>query len=136
MKPKISLITLGVTDFERSLAFYRDGLGLPLKAPVSEGEFALFALEGTCLALFPFKKLAADAGLAAPPGPMGFAGFTLAHNVGSQADVDELFRSALLIGSKPQKPPQKTFWGGYSAYITDPDGYLWEISYNPFDDLT
>lgn len=134
MKPKVSLITLGVRDFERSLRFYRDGLGLPCPNFKEGEDIVFFALEGTWLALYPFDKLAEDATVA--PDGNGFRGVTLAHNEPSIEGVDRVFAEALAAGATAVKQPQKVFWGGYSGYFADPDGYLWEVAYNPFTDLT
>ncbi len=134
MKPKISLITLGVIDFTRSLRFYRDGLGFPVHNYAEGEDFCMFNLEGTWLALYSRAKLAEDATLSAEGA--GFAGFSLAHNVGGRAEVDSVFSQAIAVGAKSVKPPQDVFWGGYSAYFADPDGYLWEVAHNLFTDLT
>ena len=134
MKPKISLIGLGVRDFDRSLQFYRDGLGFP-PHDFNEGEdHVMFRLEGTWLSLYPRDKLAQDASISSEG--QGFSGVTLAHNVASKAAVDAVFALALKSGAKPIKHPQDASWGGYHAYFADPDGYLWEIAFNPFTDLT
>ena len=134
MKSKISLITLGVSNFNKSLSFYRDGLGFKTHN-YKEGEgVVFFAMEGTWLSLFPKDKLAADATIS--PAGSGFTGITLAHNVGSKDQVDKVFELAVSVGGKPIKKPQTVFWGGYSGYFADPDGYLWEVAYNPFTDLT
>jgi catechol 2,3-dioxygenase-like lactoylglutathione lyase family enzyme len=113
MEPRISIITLGVSDLERSVKFYRDGLGLPTTYKEGEG-IAFFQLNGTWLALYPSDALAKDACL--PPDRSRFGGVTLAHNV----------RSTLL------KPAADTFWGGYSGYFADPDGHPWEVAWNPY----
>jgi catechol 2,3-dioxygenase-like lactoylglutathione lyase family enzyme len=134
LKPKIGLITLGVSDLERSLAFYRDGLGLRTHN-YKPGDGVIFLpLEGTWLSLYPREKLAEDAMIAADG--HGFPGITLAHNVGSKMEVDAVFAQAIASGAKPTKPPRDAFWGGYSGYFADPDGHLWEIAWNPFTDLT
>jgi hypothetical protein len=134
MKPKISIITLGVRDFASSLAFYKDKIGLPTHN-FKEGEnVVFFEMEGTWLALYPRDLLAEDAHIS--PEGTGFAGITLAHNVGSKEEVDKVFAFWVQAGAKPVKEPQDVFWGGYSSYVSDPDGYLWEIAYNPFTDLT
>ena len=134
MKPKISLITLGVSNLERSLKFYRDGLGFPTHNYTVGEDVVFFEMEGTWLALYPKDKLAEDASIS--PDGSGFTGITLAHNVGSEAEVDQVFSLALTAGAKAVKQPVKVFWGGYSGYFADPDGYLWEVAYNPFTDLT
>lgn len=134
MKSKISLITLGVTDFEKSLKFYRDGLGFkPHNYKASDG-FAMFTMEGSWLALYPKEKMAKDAKV--KNNGSGFSGITLSHNVKTKEDVDSVFALATSSGAKPIKKPQEVFWGGYSGYFADPDGYLWEVAYNPFTDLT
>lgn len=134
MKPKISLVTLGVADLARSLAFYRDGLGLPTHDYREEQGVVFFALEGTWLALYPRGELAADARVSEEGG--GFRGITLAHNLPSAEEVDALFAQALAAGASAIKPPEKAFWGGYSGYFADPDGHLWEVAWNPLMDLT
>ncbi len=133
MKPKVGLITLGVRDLARSLAFYRDGLGWPTHGYKPDAGVVFFALEGTWLALYPRDKLAEDAGV---PDGQGFGGITLAHNEASPEKVDAAYAEAIAAGARAVKPPQKAFWGGYSGYFADPDGYLWEIAFNPFMDLT
>jgi len=132
MEPRISLITLGVSDLARSTAFYREGLELP-----TTGDFpgvTFFSLQGTWLALYPRDELAADAGVSATGS--GFNGITLAHNVKSKEAVDALLRQAEKAGAKILKPAQDTDWGGYSGYFADPDEYLWEVAWNPHFDLT
>ena len=128
MEPRISIITLGVTDLARSVEFYRDGLGLVLYDENTES-IAFFQNKGTWLALYPREALAADAGIATEGS--GFSGVTLAHNLRSKAEVDELLAVAVSAGATLVKPAQDTFWGGYSGYFSDPDGYLWEIAWNP-----
>jgi catechol 2,3-dioxygenase-like lactoylglutathione lyase family enzyme len=133
VKAKIGLITLGVRDLTRSLAFYRDGLGWPTHDYNPDADVVFFALEGTWLTLYPRDKLAEDAGV---PDGQGFGGITLAHNEPSPEKVDAVYAQAITAGARAVKPPQKSFWGGYSGYFADPDGYLWEIAFNPFMDLT
>lgn len=134
MKSKISLITLGVKDFEKSFRFYRDGLGFKPHDYKEKDNIVFFEMDGTWLSLFPKNKLAEDATV--PPEGNGFVGITLAHNVKSKKEVDKIFNLAVSVGAKPIKKPQDAFWGGYSGYFSDPDGYLWEVAYNPFTDLT
>jgi len=129
MEPRISIITLGVQDLDRSVDFYRDGLGLPLQEGY-EGQIAFFELIGTWLALYPRESLSADANQS--PSGDGFQGFTMAHNVGSREDVDQLISKASSAGAQVVKEPQDTEWGGYSGYFKDPDGFLWEIAWNPY----
>lgn len=127
MEPRISLITLGVSDLERSIRFYRDGLGLP-RRDGPEG-IAFFETSGTWLSLYAREALAADATVSAEGS--GFRGFTLAHNVGSPEEVDRLLQQAVDSGATLLKPGQEVFWGGYSGYFSDPDGFLWEMAWNP-----
>ncbi|MCH8497495.1 MAG: VOC family protein [Marinobacter sp.] len=129
MKPRISMITLGVNDLVRSVRFYEQGLGLP-RMP-SPPEVAFFTLNGSWLGLFGRDALAADAGIKDGIGHKGFAGFSLAHNLHSPAEVDALMAQAERAGAKVTKAARKTEWGGYAGYFADPDGYLWEIAHNP-----
>jgi catechol 2,3-dioxygenase-like lactoylglutathione lyase family enzyme len=130
MKPRISMITLGVGNLERSVQFYEQGLKLPKMA--SEPSIAFFTLRGTWLGLYPRHKLAEDATLKDQPTTNAFPGFTLAHVMPSETAVDQLMDQVLSAGAKLIKKPQPVFWGGYSGYFADPDGYLWEIAYNPY----
>jgi uncharacterized protein len=127
MKPRISMITLGVTDLERSIRFYEQGLGLPRME--SPPEVAFFTLNGSWLGLYSRESLAHDAGVS--PEGSGFSGIAIAHNVDSESAVDEVLAQAVSAGAKLVKPGQKVFWGGYSGYFADPDGYLWEVAHNP-----
>lgn len=127
MKPRISMITLGVDDLSRSIKFYEQGLGLPRME--SPPEVAFFTLNGTWLGLYGREALAQDAAVSAGPG--GFAGFSLAHNVSAETEVDEVMAQAALAGATVTKPAEKTSWGGYAGYFSDPDGYLWEVAHNP-----
>lgn len=129
MEPRISIVTLGVSDLARSVEFYRDGLGLVLHDENTES-IAFFENRGTWLALYPREALAADVGI--PTEGSGFSGVTLAHNLRSREEVNELLDVAVAAGATLVKPAQDTFWGGYSGYFSDPDGYLWEIAWNPF----
>jgi len=133
MKPRISLITLGVGDLPRSRAFY-ERLGFPLKKESSEDIAFVQMADRLVLALFPREKLAEDAHV--QNDGSGFRSFTLAHNVASPTDVDAVLAEAVAAGATLQKPGQQVSWGGYSGYFADPDGFLWEVAYNPFMDLT
>lgn len=134
MEARISLITLGVSDLDRSVAFYRDGLGLPTEGIIGRefehGAVAFFPLGGGLrLALWAQADLAHDTGLAAAPvSPTGFA---LAHNVLHRSEVDAVMAAAGRAGAKVVKPAQDTFYGGYAGYFQDPDGHLWEVAWNP-----
>ena len=128
MEPRISIVTLGVTDLPRSVQFYRDGLGLSLYDENTES-IAFFRNSGTWLALYPREALAADVGISADGS--GFSGVTLAHNVRSKREVDELLKVAVEAGATLVKAAEDTFWGGYSGYFADPDNHLWEIAWNP-----
>lgn len=134
MKAKISMITLGVEDLERATTFYRDGLKLPQHQFDGEG-VSFFALTGTWLALYPKQALAEDIGISVDS-LQGRNSVTLAHNVASSAQVDDVLAQAVAAGATLLKPGQDVFWGGYSGYFSDPDGYFWEVAYNPFEDLT
>ncbi|HSH87413.1 MAG TPA: VOC family protein [Methylophilus sp.] len=134
MKPCIAMITLGVDNLEASLRFYRDGLGLVTEGIMGTefeyGAVVFFELKGGLrLALWPRNSLAHDATLpVSSPGP---ASFSIAHNVGSKAEVDEVLEQARKSGAMITKPAQDTFWGGYGGYFQDPDGHLWEVVWNP-----
>ncbi|MCE8028544.1 VOC family protein [Billgrantia desiderata] len=128
MKPRISMITLGVSDLAASIRFYEEGLGLPRME--SPPEVAFFTLNGTWLGLYGREALAEDAGVSSEGS--GFSGIALAHNLASEEEVDELLEQAVAAGARLVKPGQKVFWGGYSGYFADPDGYLWEVAHNPF----
>lgn len=128
MKPRISMITLGVRNLARSIEFYEQGLGFPrMDSPPT---VAFFTLHGTWLGLYGREALAEDAQVS--PEGSGFAGFSLSHNVESEQDVDAVVAQAVAAGATLVKKPETVFWGGYSGYISDPDGHLWEIAYNPF----
>ncbi len=134
MKPRISLITLGVDDLEKSLVFYRDGLGLPTQgiigAEFEHGAVAFFDLQaGMKLAIWQRANIAYDAGV--PLGAPSTTELTLGHNVASRVEVDKVMEQAKKAGAAIIKSAQDTFWGGYSGYFKDPDGHLWEIVWNP-----
>lgn len=134
MQARINLITLGVDDLERSLRFYRDGLGLASEGIVGRefehGAVAFFDLQaGLKLALWPRTSLAHDSGLTLTAGQPG--SFCLAHNLDSSEAVDALMAQAERAGATILKPARATFWGGHAGYFQDPDGHLWEIAFNP-----
>ena len=126
----LSLVTLGVADLARSMAFY-ESLGWQ-RSNGSEDSIAFFALGATNLALYGAEALADDARQPQSSGPVGFRGVTLAINVGSTAAVDRMFTEFVAAGAAPVKPPIAVEWGGYSGYVADPDGHLWELAYNPY----
>jgi uncharacterized protein len=134
MKPKITIITLGVDDLERSVKFYRNGLGLPTKGIVGtqfeHGAVAFFDLEaGIKLAVYPRDDLALDAKVdrTSPSS----SEFSIGHLVDSKNEVDEVMELARKAGARIVKPGQDAFWGGYHGYFQDPDEHLWEIAWNP-----
>lgn len=134
MKPRITLITVGVEDLERSLRFYRDGLGLETEGIVGtefeHGAVAFFELQGGLkLALWPRASIAHDSGVAL--GSPSQTEFTLGHNVSSKAEVDAVMEQARKAGAVIVKPAHDTFWGGYAGYFADPDRHLWEVAWNP-----
>ena len=134
MRPRITLLTLGVDDLERSLRFYRDGLGFETEGidgtEFEHGAVVFIDLEsGLRLALFPRASLARDAGL--PVSQASPTEFSLAHNVASIDEVDAVMAQAERSGATIVKPARMTFWGGYAGYFQDPDGHLWEIAWNP-----
>jgi len=134
MKPRITLITIGVDDLEMSLRFYRDGLGLPTEGIIGKeyeyGAVAFFDLQaGLKLAIWPRKSLSKDSGL--PLGVPSATEFTLGHNVSSKEEVDTVMEQARNAGAIIVKQAHDTFWGGYAGYFQDPDRHLWEVAWNP-----
>ena len=134
MKPRVTLITLCVDDLDRSLRFYRDGLGLTSEGIIGKdfehGAVAFFNLQpGLKLAVWPRKSLAHDSGL--PLGGPSATEFSLGHNVESKAEVDAVMAQAKAAGAVIVKSAQDTFWGGYAGYFQDPDQHLWEVTWNP-----
>ncbi len=134
MEPRFTVLTLGVDNLQRSLAFYRDGLGFPTKGIIGQqfkhGEIVFFDLPNKMsLALWSRSDLAWGAHL--PPGPASPSEFSIGYNVRTREEVDILMKAAARAGAKITKPAEKAFWGGYSGYFQDPDGHLWEIVWNP-----
>lgn len=134
MRPRITVITIGVDNLERALRFYRDGLGLPTQGIVGtefeHGAVAFFDLQaGVQLAIWPRKSIAHDSGL--PESAPSPTDFTLGHNVSSSQEVDAVMEQARNAGATIVRQAHDTFWGGYSGYFQDPDGHLWEIVWNP-----
>lgn len=134
MQPRISVLTLGVADLERSLVFYRDGLGLPTEGIVGRefehGAVAFFELSGGLkLAIWAQDDIAHDTGLSKTR--ISPTSFTIGHNVASREEVDEVIEQARRAGAEIVKPPQDSFYGGYAGYFRDPGGHLWEVVWNP-----
>ena len=129
MEPRISIITLGVDDLERSYLFYHLGLGFPTNRQPDSG-IVFLQTQGTRLALYPRKKLAEDVAPNLSPARSAFPGITLAHNTRTKAEVDEVLALAERSGGRIEKPAETAFWGGYSGYFSDPDGYFWEVAWS------
>ena len=134
MKPRITFLTLGVDDLEKSLAFYRDGLGLPTRGIVGRefehGAVAFFELQsGLTLAIWPRDSIAHDTNV--PKAGHSPTEFTIGYNVGSREEVDSVMDQAGRAGAKITKPAADTFWGGYAGYFQDPDDHVWEVVWNP-----
>ncbi len=134
MEPRLTLITLGVADLPRAVRFYRDGLGWPTTYE-DGGPVAFFNTAGTRLGLYPLDHLTADISPELRPSPGGFGGITIAHNVPTREEVAEVLAQAERAGGQIVKPAQNVFWGGHSGYFTDPDGYYWEVAWNPHNPL-
>jgi uncharacterized protein len=132
MQARINIITLGVTDFNKAVEFYEKGMGWP-KSTASQDDIAFFKLTGIVLALYPREKLAED--ITISPEGSGFSGFTLAYNAKDEPEVDRILEKVKSLGATIIKPAQKVFWGGYSGYFRDLDGYLFEVAFNPFIEL-
>jgi uncharacterized protein len=134
MKPRVTLLTLGVDDLQKAVRFYRDGLGLKTEGIVGKefehGAVAFFDLQaGLKLALWPRKSIAHDTGIAADS--PSATDFTIGHNVSSKTEVDAVMEQAKGAGAIMVKPAHDTFYGGYAGYFQDPDGHLWEVAWNP-----
>ena len=129
---RISIICLGVKDMAQSIRFYRDGLGFATDEKEDSPKVVFFNTTGTKFELYPLKLLAEDINEKNPPHiATGFAGITLAYNVKSEDEVHEIMELAKRAGAVIAKEPQRVFWGGYSGYFIDPNGYYWEVAYNP-----
>jgi catechol 2,3-dioxygenase-like lactoylglutathione lyase family enzyme len=127
MEPRISIITLGVDDLGRAIAFYRDRLGLPTDGPT--GDICFFKLHGAWLSLYPRDLLAEDGGVEIAG---GWGGITIAHNVRDKESVDAIITLAEEGGAEITDRPHDREWGGYSGYFRDLDGHLWEVCWNPY----
>ena len=129
MEQRLSIITLGVGDLQRSRAFY-ESLGWKVASEEQADSIVAFNLQSFVLALYPLGKFEEETGR--KPDPASPPRFTLAHNVASEAEVDRVIGEARGVGAEIVKEPQKVFWGGYSGYFADPDGHLWEVAFNPY----
>lgn len=134
MRPRVSVITIGVSDLERAVSFYRDGLGLSTEGIVGQefdfGAVAFFQLQpGLRLALWSRDSIAQDTGLDVDASSA--TEFTIGHNVASKSEVDVVMEQARAAGAAIVKPARDTFWGGYAGYFQDPDNHLWEVVWNP-----
>jgi uncharacterized protein len=127
MEQRVSIVTLGVADLKRSREFY-ERLGWRRSMANEEG-VVFFQAGGMALALYPRHELAKDANIA--PDGQGFGGISLAYNARNRAEVDSVLKDAVAAGASLVKPAQEAFWGGYSGYFSDPDGFLWEVAWNP-----
>jgi uncharacterized protein len=127
MEPRISIVTLGIDDLYRSRSFY-ERLGWRRCMTKADG-IAFFRAGGMLLALYPRHELAKDANL--PDDSHGFSRFTLAYNARTREEVDSVLEEAEAAGAKILKPAEDAFWGGYSGYFSDPDGFAWEVAWNP-----
>ena len=130
MEPRITIITLGVADLERSVRFYRDGLGFPTNYKNDE-PIAFFSTNGARLALYPLDKLAEDISPSLQPTKGQFSGITLAHNTRTKEEVSAILARAETAGGTIVKHAQDVFWGGHSGYFADPDGHFWEVAWAP-----
>jgi catechol 2,3-dioxygenase-like lactoylglutathione lyase family enzyme len=130
---RINIIALGVRDMQKSVKFYREGLGFQTQEREDCPKVIFFSTFGTKLELYPLDLLAQDVSETNPPEiTQGFSGITLAYNVKSEQEVHDTIELARQAGATITKEPQKVFWGGYHAYFADPDGYYWEVAYNPY----
>ncbi len=129
---RMNIICLGVKDMEKSIKFYRDGLGLKTDEKSNNPEVIFFNTSGTKLELYPLVLLAKDINENNPPEfSAGFGGITLAYNAKSKEEVCDIIELARKAGAKIEKEPQDVFWGGFHAYFSDPDGYYWEVAWGP-----
>ena len=132
MQQRISIITLGVADLKKARVFY-DSLGWKVASEDQAEDIVAYNLQNMTLALYPLDKLAEDAKV--PMNRTGYSTVTIAYNVNSESDVQDVLEEAQKAGGRIVKPAEKVFWGGYSGYFSDPDGNLWEVAYNPFSPL-
>jgi catechol 2,3-dioxygenase-like lactoylglutathione lyase family enzyme len=126
---RVHVVTLGVRDMDRALRFYRDGLGFGASVAEENPPIVFFQSDGTTLALCPRDGMAKDIDQENPLRGAGFGGITLAYVAREQGEVDQIMELAERAGGEIVKKPQRVFWGGYSGYFRDPDGYYWEVMY-------
>lgn len=133
MQQRLSIVTLGVSNLKESKQFY-DSLGWKAanEGEKESNEIVAYNLNGMAFALYPIDKVADEFPSITPPKLNGYSSFTMAYNVNSEKEVDEIINEAKSVGAEIVKLPEKVFWGGYSGYFSDPDGYLWEVAFNPF----
>ncbi|MGH8455380.1 MAG: VOC family protein [Stenotrophobium sp.] len=131
--PRMQVLTLGVRDLKISTVFYTAVFGTQ-RSGDHEG-VAFFTLPGVWLTLYPLDKLGEDIDAKLPLPARGFSGFSIGHNVARREDVDAVFAHAQAAGARIAKAPHDTFWGGYSGYFADPDGYYWEVAWGPMFDF-
>jgi len=132
MQQRLSIITLGVSDLKKSKQFY-DSLGWKAanEGEKESNEIVAYNLNGMAFALYPIEKLGDEFSFV-KPSLNSYSSMTMAYNVSSEKEVDDVINEAKSIGAEIVKMPEKVFWGGYSGYFCDPDGYLWEVAFNPF----
>lgn len=129
---RMNIVCLGVKDMEKSIQFYRDGLGFKTDEKDNNPKVIFFNTSGTKLELFPVELLAQDINKNSPlKKTNGFSGITLAYNAKSKKEVVEVIEQARKAGATIEKEPQEVFWGGYHGYFSDPDGYYWEVAWGP-----
>ena len=129
---RMNIVCLGVKDMEKSIQFYRDGLGFKTDEKDNNPKVIFFNTSGTKLELFPVELLAQDINKNSPPKKTnGFSGITLAYNAKSKKEVVEVIEQARKAGATIEKEPQEVVWGGYHGYFSDPDGYYWEVAWGP-----
>lgn len=131
---RMTVLTLGVSDLNKATRFYESVLGTPPNKTYDGVTF--IALPGCWISLYPIEKLAEDISSGISPVRRGFSGFTIAHNARSREDVVSIIRRAESAGARVVKEPQETFWGGFSGYFADPDGYYWEVVWGPMFDFS
>lgn len=132
--PRITVLTLGVADLNKATKFYEAVLGTPPNTSYDGVTF--IELPGTWISLYPFEDLAKDISPEVPANRSGFSGITLAHNARRKDDVIAIVERARSAGARVVREPEETFWGGFSGYFTDLDGYYWEVAWGPMFEFT